>query len=89
MATSQGDILFDCSGNMSSWRWSRSVGDNKGNYKYFIYYIDNSCESGFSFTEIPIENSTLYLYVDYEPSESQGSTSGLSTGSVQLQVGRI
>lgn len=87
MVTSKGDILFDCSGNMSSWRWSRSVGDNKENHKYFIYYMDDRCESGFSFTEIPMENSTLYLYVDYVPSETQGNTSELLTGSVQLQVG--
>jgi len=85
--TFKGDTLFDCRGKMSSWRWSRSGGDKKGSYKYFVYYMTNEHESGFSISDIPTENSTLYLYVDYEPPGEQGGIGEFSRGSVQLQVG--
>jgi hypothetical protein len=87
MDTYSGDTLFECSGNMSSWRWSRSTGDKKGSYKYFVYYMTNGNESGFSSSDIPADNSTLYLHVDYVPSGKQWDVEGFSTGSVLLKVG--
>ena len=87
MDTFTGDTLFECSDNMSSWRWSRSTGDKKGSYKYFVYYMTNEKESGFSLSDIPTDDSTLYLHVDYVPSGEQWDVGGFTTGSVQLKVG--
>lgn len=87
MSTFKGNILFDCSGNMNSWRWSRSRGENKGSYNYFIYYMTNEHESSFQLSDIPADNSMLYLYVDYSPIELQRDATEVLTGSVQLHVG--
>ncbi len=87
MVTFSGETLFDCSGKMSSWRWARWAGENKEIYKYFIYYMSDELESGFQLSDIPTDNPTLYLHVDYIPSELQLGTNESLTGSVQLQVG--
>jgi len=87
MVTFTGDILFDCHGDLRSWRWSRSAGDKEGSYKYFIYYMTNESESSFSLSNIPMDNSKLYLHVDYVPSKEQSGEFEFLKGSVQLQVG--
>jgi hypothetical protein len=90
IVTSKGDTLFNCEGYADSWSWGHSaiLGKNKEHIRrYFIYYMNTEQESIFHLNDVPRDNSTLYLHVNYIPSESLTSSNEVLTGSIQLQVG--
>ena len=82
----EGDVIFNCSGPMNTWRWSSGARESNV-YSYLIYYSTNECRSAFTLNDISEKDRTIYLYIDYVPTDTISKHKEALPASLKLKVG--